>query len=211
MAQADPYSRIAPWYDRSIGRSDHALKSIARAMFPPIEGMKLLDVGCGTGTALAPYVAAGCVCYGIDASASMLEQARNLLGDSADLVHGDAAALPYDDDTFDLVFASVFLHELHPDVQVRVMAEMTRVVAETGRIQIIDYAAGDLSAKGRAIRGLSMIVERIAGKEHKRNLGRFLAAGGVPYLAADCGLIADKEKVVSGGNMGIYLLQRSSG
>ncbi|MGI9586168.1 MAG: class I SAM-dependent methyltransferase [Acidimicrobiia bacterium] len=207
MSQPDAYRRIAPWYDKVVGRMDGGLKSIARSMVPPEQGLTVLDVGCGTGTALEPYAAAGCICHGIDASAAMLEQAQNLLKPSAELTLGDAAELPYADDTFDLVLASVFIHELGPDTQRQVMSEMARVVAPTGGIQIVDYAAGELSAKGRAIRGVAMIVERLAGKEHKRNLGRYLAAGGVAHLATSCDLVVDAEKVVGGGNMGIYLLR----
>lgn len=203
----DPYRRLAPWYDRTVGRTDAALKGIARSQFPPVEGMNMLDVGCGTGTALEPYVAAGCLCHGIDASEAMLERARQRLGSSAELILGDAAALPYEDDSFDLVYTSVFLHELTHALRGEVLAEMTRVVAPTGRIQVIEYAAGHLTLKGRAVRAVSMVAERIAGKEHKRNCKVFIAAGGIPGIAVEAGLMVEKEKVVTGGNMGIYLLR----
>jgi ubiquinone/menaquinone biosynthesis C-methylase UbiE len=209
MAQ-DPYRRIAPWYDRTVGRTDAALKGIARSQFAPVDGMKMLDVGCGTGTALEPYVAAGCLCHGIDASEAMLDKARQRLGSSAELILGDAGALPYEDNSFDLVFTSVFLHELTPIFRSEVLSEMTRVVAPTGRIQVIEYAAGDLTPKGRAVRAFSMVAERIAGKEHKRNCKAFIAEGGVPGLAAIAGLVVEKQKVVAGGNMGIYLLRTAS-
>jgi ubiquinone/menaquinone biosynthesis C-methylase UbiE len=203
----DPYRRIAPWYDRTFGRTDATLKAIARSQFPPVKGTTMLDVGCGTGTALEPYVAAGCVCHGIDASAAMLDKARQHLGSSAELTLGDAGALPYEDDTFDLVFTSVFLHELNPTFRTEVLSEMTRVVAPTGRIQVIEYAAGDLTPKGRTVRAVSMVAERIAGKEHKHNCKTFIAEGGIPGLAADAALVVEKQKVVAGGNMGIYLLR----
>lgn len=137
----------------------------------------------------------------------MLDKARQRLGSSAELILGDAGALPYEDGSFDLVFTSVFLHELSPTFRSQVFSEMTRVLAPTGRIQVIEYAAGELTPKGRAVRAVSMVAERIAGKEHKRNCKTFIAQGGIPGLAADAGLVVEEQKVVTGGNMGIYLLR----
>ncbi len=203
----DAYRHIARWYDVVVEPSNRGLRSIGLAMYPPTAGMKVLDVGCGTGTTLSAYADAGCACHGMDLSEAMLARARARLGDGAVLVHGDASVMPYEDDSFDLVMASTFLHELSPDVRTRIVGEMVRVVAGTGRVLIIDFAPGRLAFKGRVGRGLSMVAERVAGKDHHRNCRTFLATGGMPSMIGRSDLEVDTAKVVAGGNMGLYLLR----
>src|SRR5215211_3984442 len=72
-------------------------------------GQLVLDIGCGVGAFLRLVEARGARAFGLDASAALLEVARQRVPD-ADLRVGDMEALPYDDDTFDLVcgFSSFF-------------------------------------------------------------------------------------------------------
>jgi SAM-dependent methyltransferase len=65
-------------------------------------GQRVLDIGCGVGSFLRLVAARGARPFGLDASEALLELARQRLPD-ADLRVGDMEALPYDDDTFDLV------------------------------------------------------------------------------------------------------------
>jgi SAM-dependent methyltransferase len=65
-------------------------------------GQLVLDIGCGVGTFLRLVEARGARPFGLDASEALLDVARRRLPD-ADLRTGDMEALPYDDDTFDLV------------------------------------------------------------------------------------------------------------
>jgi SAM-dependent methyltransferase len=65
-------------------------------------GQLVLDVGCGVGAFLRLVAGRGARAFGLDASAALLEVARRRVAD-ADLRVGDMEALPYDDDTFDLV------------------------------------------------------------------------------------------------------------
>jgi len=203
----DPYRRIAPWYDKVLEPLNAPVRAISMKMLQPSEGMTILDVGCGTGTGLERYLKAGCEVFGIDASQAMLNQAQSRLGERADLTLGDAADMPYDDDTFDVVVASMFLHELDADTRDRVVFEIARVLTPDGKAVIIDFAATDLTPKGRAIRAMSMVVERIAGKDHHSNCKTFLSSGGVPALSTP--LDVDQSKILGGGNMGIYLLAAS--
>ena len=72
-------------------------------------GQLVLDIGCGVGTFLRLVSDRGARPFGLDASEALLEVARARLPD-ADLRLGDMEALPYEDDTFDLVtgFTSFF-------------------------------------------------------------------------------------------------------
>ena len=65
-------------------------------------GARVLDVGCGVGAFLRLVGARGAQPFGIDASQALLELARERLP-QADLRVGDMEALPYEDNSFDLV------------------------------------------------------------------------------------------------------------
>jgi SAM-dependent methyltransferase len=66
------------------------------------DGVRLLDLACGSGLALQRAQARGAVCFGIDASEQLLAVAGER-APGASSTHGDTADLPYDDDTFDAV------------------------------------------------------------------------------------------------------------
>ncbi len=65
-------------------------------------GTRILDVGCGSGFALGLAASRGAHVAGLDASSALLDIARARTPD-ADLRLGDMNALPWDDDTFDVV------------------------------------------------------------------------------------------------------------
>jgi SAM-dependent methyltransferase len=65
-------------------------------------GQLVLDIGCGVGAFLRLVSDRGGRPFGLDASEALIELARDRLPD-ADLRVGEMEALPYDDDTFDLV------------------------------------------------------------------------------------------------------------
>lgn len=70
---------------------------------------------------------------GIDKSAGMLEQARRRLGDDADLQVAELGSpLPFPDDTFDDVTASLVLHYLEDWGPA--LAELRRVLKPGGRL-----------------------------------------------------------------------------
>ena len=65
-------------------------------------GQRVLDIGCGVGAFLRLIADRGAHPHGLDASEALLEVSRKRLP-HADLRLGDMEALPYEDDTFDLV------------------------------------------------------------------------------------------------------------
>jgi SAM-dependent methyltransferase len=101
------YDALAPAYDTFTAHHDQpswtgALLGLAREA--GLRGTRLLDVGCGTGGALAPMLDRGFAATGVDISAAMLDVARGKLGNRATLVQGDMRDLPALG-TFDLVWA----------------------------------------------------------------------------------------------------------
>jgi SAM-dependent methyltransferase len=104
-----------------------------------VTGRRILDAGCGSGPLFATLRERGAVVTGIDVSHRMLELARRRLGDGADLQMADLrGVLPFGDDTFDDVIASLVLHYLEDWAPT--LAELRRVLATGGRLIVsIDH------------------------------------------------------------------------
>lgn len=205
----DAYSRLALLQDLLVERINGPLRVIGVRLVPPRVGMRVLDIGCGTGVQLEHYQRAGCRISGIDQSPAMLARARERLSGDADLRLGSAESLPYADGQFDLVVASLVLHELTPDTRDVVLGEVRRVLAADGRILITDFHPGRRTfPKGWLYRAVSVVAESIA--RHRDRSTAFLDAGGIPAIAAARGLTVERTKVVSGGNMALYVLTDQS-
>jgi ubiquinone/menaquinone biosynthesis C-methylase UbiE len=103
------------------------------ALAGDVAGRRILDVGCGSGPLLAALRDRGAIVTGIDKSAGMLELARRRLGDDADLLVAELGSpLPFPDDTFDDVTASLVLHYLEDWGPA--LAELRRVLKPGGRL-----------------------------------------------------------------------------
>lgn len=103
------------------------------ALAGDVAGRRILDAGCGSGPLSAALRDRGAIMTGFDSSAGMLEQARRRLGDDADLqVAALGSPLPFPDDTFDDVTASLVLHYLEDWGPA--LAELRRVLKPGGRL-----------------------------------------------------------------------------
>ncbi|MBT8352714.1 MAG: class I SAM-dependent methyltransferase, partial [Deltaproteobacteria bacterium] len=69
-------------------------------MLSPMRGEALLDIGCGTGASLLPFIEKGLNVTGLDPSPYMLDIALENLGNRVDLYRGFAEDLPFDDNSF---------------------------------------------------------------------------------------------------------------
>lgn len=108
---------------------------------PGGEGVRLLDLGTGTGAMLAAAAAAfpGLALHGLDLSPAYLERARWRLGERRASWHRvPAEAVPLPDGCFDLVTAAYLLHELPPEACAAVLREAARLLRPGGRLVIVD-------------------------------------------------------------------------
>lgn len=96
-------AKAAGWAELWAGLADPAREAVAEATGIGT-GMRVLDVGCGSGEFCMLAAARGAVVSGIDAAEGMVEIARRRLP-GADLRVGAMERLPWDDDGFDLVTA----------------------------------------------------------------------------------------------------------
>ncbi|WP_230195831.1 class I SAM-dependent methyltransferase [Streptomyces coriariae] len=103
------------------------------ALAGDVTGRRILDAGCGSGPLFAALRDRGASVSGFDASTGMLELARRRLGEGADLQVADLGSpLPYPDDTFDDVVASLVLHYLEDWGPA--LAELRRTLKPGGRL-----------------------------------------------------------------------------
>ena len=205
---SDPYKKTAKKYDRYVEPSIAALRQIGMKMYKPKEGMHVLDVGCGTGTSLMLYHEAGCKAFGIDLSPAMVKMAQEKLGNFAEIRLGDASKMPYSDDSFDLVTGFFILHEMPYQIRPSVIREMSRVLKHDGRILLIDYHPGPIRfPKGWMYKIIILFFEIMAGREHFMNYRDFLSRNCLKDLIVKKNLRVSKEKIVSGGNIALFLLK----
>lgn len=115
--------------------------AMRRQVLPPVvkalkgsalEGRRILDVACGTGSVLAMFAQAlpGASLYGVDLSPHYLALARQRLGASVpvSLVAEAAEAMPFSDGFFDAAVNVYLMHELPSDVRSKVFQEIARVL-----------------------------------------------------------------------------------
>lgn len=117
-----------------------ALADVMRRKAPgPI---RMLDVGTGTGRFLAQAAAAlpGSEVVGVDLSPWYVEHAREQLGGAARVEVANAEALPFVDESFDVVTSIFLLHELPRRVRRVALAEMRRVLKSGGLLVLEDAA-----------------------------------------------------------------------
>jgi len=206
----DPYSHLAGVFDVLFEPMNRGLRLIGRAMYRPAKGMKILDVGCGTGTHLELYRKYDCALHGIDMSESMLQRSRKRLNGAADLRMADACKVPFDNGTFDLVISMLMLHEMDEAMRPQAIEEMKRVVKKDGRILLIDFHTGPHRFfKGWLTKVVILFSEIVAGRRHFRNYRRFMSIRGLPPLLSAGALVVEQEKVVGGGGLVLYLLRKT--
>ena len=205
VSSHDPYRRVAGIYDALIEPVLKGVRRRALEVLPPAPEWQVLDVGCGTGAGLAAYAEAGCSVAGVDVSEAMLDRAQVRLGDHADLHLTDGRTLPFNDNRFDLVTATMVLHEVPADHRKALVSEMARVAKPDSRLLIVEFRFGSLRGwRGPAYQALSRLIERFSG--HYPGYRSFKASGGIPELLGAVGLGIEGEKIVAGGNLAIYVV-----
>ena len=122
----------------------------AKFVLPHIKSShRVLDVGCGPGTittGFLPLVPRGEV-VGVDYSSEVVERAKQLaqekgLSDRLSFAQGNLLeTLPFEDETFDIVFASQVFGHLQPaENAIRALSECRRVLKPDGLLAVRDAA-----------------------------------------------------------------------
>jgi SAM-dependent methyltransferase len=121
-------------------------------------GLKILDIGTGTGVVAITAARHGAHVSGLDLTPELLEQAKEdaAIAGQTDIIwqEGDAEALPYGDNSFDLVL-SQFGHMFAPRPDV-VVKEIRRVLRKGGHFAFASWPPEHLMGK------LFALVNRVA-------------------------------------------------
>jgi ubiquinone/menaquinone biosynthesis C-methylase UbiE len=153
---AGAFDGAAAGYDRLVGGNpgyhEHLRCSVRRMGLPGQgAGLRLLDLGCGTGASTAALVAVApkAEIVGMDASAGMLARARGKRWpQTVRFVQGRAERLGNELGMFDGVFAAYLVRNLpDPDGGLRGIA---RALRPGGTLAVHDYSVAE-SVRARAI------------------------------------------------------------
>jgi ubiquinone/menaquinone biosynthesis C-methylase UbiE len=134
---------LARWYAKVTGRNIEDFRKSAEmvtAQVPP--GGSVLEVAPGPGYLAIELARLGnCRVVGLDISRTFVEMATQNAKNAGVAVtfhHGDAAAMPLDDDAFDFIVCRAAFKNFSRPVQA--LDEMARVLKPGGRAMIIDLS-----------------------------------------------------------------------
>ena len=133
------YDPLLKWVMRE---ENFKRKLIQQANIQP--GMKVLDLGCGTGTLTVMIKRAypEAEVTGLDGDPQVLDIAREKSRDlSIQWDEGLASSLPYPDSVFQRVVTSLVIHHLVTDDKRRAFKEIYRVLKPPGELHLIDFGA----------------------------------------------------------------------
>ena len=108
-------------------------------MLNPVSGETVLDIGCGTGVSLQPFIDMGLQVTGIDPSPYMLDIALKNLGHRVDLHRGFAEDLPFDDNSFN--YACLFTTLEFVEDKKKALEEASRVAKDKLFIGVLNRYA----------------------------------------------------------------------
>jgi SAM-dependent methyltransferase len=149
----------------------------------PRTGERVLDVACGSGIVArtaAPRVGPSGTVVGIDINPGMLDVAREAAAAVTPAIawqEGKAEALPFDDDSFDVVICQQGLQ--FSLEQRQAVEEMRRVLAPRGRLVVAAWAGAEQHAGWRAF---DLTLGRHLGTELTEDLQSVHALGDIDRL-----------------------------
>jgi len=153
----NPYDKLAPVYD-VMARAllapfggEERFRSQAIDTLDVRPGMRVLELGCGTGAMTARLLSRGAEVTAVELSTPMLKRARRRAPEARflqrDMLTLDEGA------SFDRVLFSFVLHEMTEDIRARAFAvARAHLVAGTGRVGVLDFAGAAPSTVDRVFR-----------------------------------------------------------
>lgn len=120
----------------SLGQTKRWRKRVTKLIAPNV-GMRILDLAAGTGSSSEPLAKKGAAVTALDFSEGMLAAGRKRRP-YIDFVHGDALALPFEDNYFDVTTISFGLRNTH-DYE-KALVEALRVTKPGGRIFVVEFS-----------------------------------------------------------------------
>lgn len=117
--------------------------AVIKSVIPSLAGIRILDVGCGSGGLARLLAEEGAEVTGIDPNPQALTAARTLVP-AARFEAASAEALPFEDAAFDVVLVVNALHHVPLHAMDRALAEAGRVARPGGWLIVLEpLAAGN--------------------------------------------------------------------
>jgi len=232
------FSTIADRYDLitvvlSFGM-DRRWKERAMDLAAPREGLRVLDLACGTGDLAFAASSRGASVVGLDVTYRMLQLARlkargtphsriphpaealRATADTPSFVTGDMSALPFPDAQFDIVTTGYGLRNV-PDLA-RAVTEIRRVLRPGGTLVSLDFNRPDSAlVRGVYLAYLSVVGGVLGWVLHRdpdtyryipASIRRYPGAGRVAGLLEAEGFARAEWTAVLGGLMAIHVAQK---
>ncbi len=157
------YHWLTPFYDPLVHRfvPEDMLRNRLSLEADILPGMRVLDLGCGTGT-LAILIKQGHVfahVYGLDADPQVLAIARSKADQAqAEITfqQGLAYQLPFSSAWFDRILTSLVFHHLSTQQKQQALNEVFRVLKPGGKLTLLDIGV----PYGSYARLVSQVVRR---------------------------------------------------
>lgn len=119
-------------------------------------GTRLLDVGCGAGMAIQLAAAGGAHTTGLDAATELLEIAAARTPEASFRL-GDVEALPFEDDSFDVVTGiNSFQYAANPVIA---LTEARRVVGDSGVVAIVTWGNPETMDAAKLVGALKPLMQ----------------------------------------------------
>lgn len=144
------YDRWAAVYDHDANPMQALEEPLVSEAIGAVDGLQVLDLGCGTGRHALRMAAAGAEVTALDFSEAMLASAKQKpnAGRIRFVTHDLRQPLPFDDE-FDLVVCGLFLEHLN-DLP-SFYQELSRVLKASGRV-VVSFMHPAMFAKGSQAR-----------------------------------------------------------
>lgn len=137
---------LTPLYDPLLrrGMREEGFKRQLIAQSSILPGMRVLDLGCGTGTLTVMIKQAhpGARVTGLDGDPEVLSIAREKAekaGMEIEFFHALADDLPFPDHHFERVLTSLVVHHLDPGQKRAAFQEVYRVLRPGGELHLLDF------------------------------------------------------------------------
>lgn len=168
------YTDYAPWMPEVMG-------------FKKFGGARLLEIGCGMGTDLLQFARGGAQVTGIDLTPRSIEISRrhfSVYGEQADFAISDCETLPFQSESFDVVYSNGVLH--HTPDTAGAVREVHRVLRRGGQARVMLYHRGSIAFWGQIVLRHGLLRgELLRGRSTEQIMSRYVEVnegGGCPLV-----------------------------
>ena len=131
------FDRLAPEWDKTNLRNEEVIGEILQKGGIS-EGVRVLDVACGTGVLFSDYIRLGADFVGIDISENMVEKARENYPE-AKVICGDATVYSFEEKFDAVMIYNAFPHFFEAE---KLIENLVKSLAASGRLTVAHGISG---------------------------------------------------------------------